>query len=716
MQCSKTEQHVFYPEIKKNIVTENFFGKQIKDSYRNIENLNDSIVLTWLKSQGEKSKTILDKITEKAHLINLIRARNKEYVFTISNLKVTDNNSHFYLKKYANDDVAKLFFRNGFNEKEILLYNPLSFKSATNHHLYSINYIQPNWDATKIVIGLTKNDEEFSILKILDVSSKKLLPDEAKNSLPNSLGGVEWLPDNSGFIYTYVPVIDSKQKQYLYNSRAVIYKIGQRSKKMITIFSKQTNPNINFKKESFPLIYLTNRKNIIILGANATGTSLYRDTYYSLTTDLAKGKVNWKLLFKKEDKITSFVLEKNHLYYISSKDAPNFKIRKTFLKNTHFKNPEILIEEDSVSVITDFALTSKGLFYVKTKNGVKAKLYFLNKINTSIEEIKLPIFSGNINVKSKGFEYEDLWIETEGWTTKKARYKYNYKSKLFENNSLSITQKHTKLEDVIIEEIEIKSHDSVKIPLSIIYKKGTKKNGNNRLLINGYGAYGWSNSPNLHPYLLHWVNMGGIYAVAHVRGGGENGDTWHKAGFKTTKPNTWKDLIACTEYFIKKKYTTNDKIAVWGASAGGICVGRAITERPDLYAAAIIRVGILNTLRREFGTNGKYNTKEYGTINNSIEFEALYEMDAYHHIKNRVNYPAVYLTAGINDSRVPAWQPAKFAARLQEASISNKPILLSVDFKGGHGFEATQTKRNEELANILSFALWQTGHPDYQPK
>jgi prolyl oligopeptidase len=212
------------------------------------------------------------------------------------------------------------------------------------------------------------------------------------------------------------------------------------------------------------------------------------------------------------------------------------------------------------------------------------------------------------------------------------------------------------------------------------------------------------------------VNKGGIFAVAHVRGGGEKGDNWYKGGFKSTKPNTWKDFIACTEYLIENKYTSPTKMVSYSGSAGGICVGRAMTERPDLYAACIVKVGEFNTLRSEFGASGKNNIKEFGTIKDSIDFRALLEMDSYYHIKKGTNYPAVYLTSGLNDTRVSTWQPAKFAARLLENTSSKKPILLSVDFESGHGFEADNDKKNEELNKIITFALWQTGHPDYQFK
>jgi len=214
--------------------------------------------------------------------------------------------------------------------------------------------------------------------------------------------------------------------------------------------------------------------------------------------------------------------------------------------------------------------------------------------------------------------------------------------------------------------------------------------------------------------LLHWVNNGGVFAVAHVRGGGEKGEQWYKGGYKQTKPNTWKDFIACTEYLIDNKYSSPENIATYSSSGGGVLIGNAIVERPDLYKVAIVRVGLFNMLRSEYGPNGKNLTREFGTVSNPDEFQYLLEMDAYNKVQKGVKYPAVFLTAGLNDSRVPAWHAGKFAAKLQESTASDNPILLFVDEKGGHGLTGSKDKKNEELANILSFAFWQTGHPDYQ--
>ncbi len=215
---------------------------------------------------------------------------------------------------------------------------------------------------------------------------------------------------------------------------------------------------------------------------------------------------------------------------------------------------------------------------------------------------------------------------------------------------------------------------------------------------------------------MMWAKAGGIMAIAHVRGGGEKGERWHLGGYKETKPNSWRDLIDCTEYLIKERYTSKNKVAIFGTSAGGITVGRAMTERPDLFKVAVVNVGLTNTIRNEITPNGPGNIAELGTVEKPDEFKALLEMDAFHHIKDGVKYPATLITAGINDERVVSWIPAKFAAKLIKKNSSENPILLKVDYEGGHGGEVPIAQIYANLGEIFAFVAWQLGFPDYQPK
>jgi prolyl oligopeptidase len=212
-----------------------------------------------------------------------------------------------------------------------------------------------------------------------------------------------------------------------------------------------------------------------------------------------------------------------------------------------------------------------------------------------------------------------------------------------------------------------------------------------------------------NPLRIAWLEKGGIYAVAHVRGGGAYGKEWHLAGQKTTKSNTWKDFIACAEYLISEGYTSKELIAGQGGSAGGILIGRAITDRPDLFAAAIINVGCLDAVRAETTTNGVPNIQEFGTVTIEEEFHALLEMSSYHQVADGEKYPAVLLTHGINDPRVDPWMSGKMAARLQAASTSGRPVLFRVNYAAGHGAGPSRDQYLQVTADQMSFLLWQFG-------
>jgi prolyl oligopeptidase len=263
-------------------------------------------------------------------------------------------------------------------------------------------------------------------------------------------------------------------------------------------------------------------------------------------------------------------------------------------------------------------------------------------------------------------------------------------------------------------EVDVPSHDGTLVPLSIIHQKGLKLDGSNPTLLEGYGAYGVSDDPYFDPVLLAWFERGGVYADCHVRGGGEYGEAWHLGGKGATKPNTWRDFIACAEYLVQKKYTSPAHLAGKGESAGGILIGRAITDRPDLFGAAIIRVGILDMLRFETTANGVSNIPEFGSTKTKEGFDALYAMSSYNHVRDATAYPAVLLTTGDNDPRIDPWIVAKMTARLQAATTSGKPVLLRVDYGAGHGVAGTENQYRDEMADSMSFLLWQFGVLEFQ--
>jgi prolyl oligopeptidase len=245
------------------------------------------------------------------------------------------------------------------------------------------------------------------------------------------------------------------------------------------------------------------------------------------------------------------------------------------------------------------------------------------------------------------------------------------------------------------------------VPLSIIHRKGLKLDGNNPVMLYGYASYGITEEPWFSYSRLAWMDAGGVFAVANPRGSSVFGRQWHEAGRQATKPNTWKDFIACAEYLVAQKWTTPARLAIWGGSAGGILVGRAMTERPDLFAAVIPDVGALDMVRAETTPNG---------VPNIPGFRALLAMSTYHQIKDGTPYPAVMFTHGVNDPRVEVWNSTKAAARLMAATTSGKPVLLRLDYDAGHGIGSTKSQALGEVADVYAFSLWQMGVPAYQPK
>ncbi|HLX41289.1 MAG TPA: prolyl oligopeptidase family serine peptidase, partial [Ktedonobacteraceae bacterium] len=237
-----------------------------------------------------------------------------------------------------------------------------------------------------------------------------------------------------------------------------------------------------------------------------------------------------------------------------------------------------------------------------------------------------------------------------------------------------------------------------------------KLDGTNPTLLTGYGSYGINFSPFFMPRMLAWYERGGVYAVAHMRGGGEFGKAWHLAGQGLNKQNTIDDFIACAEFLIAEKYTRPERLAGQGGSAGGIPSGGAFVQRPDLWAVMVMNVPLVNALRAEFTENGPPNVFEFGSVTTEEGFRGLQIIDAYSKVKDGVAYPAALLTAGYNDPRVVVWQAAKMAARAQAATSSDRPILLRVEYQGGHGMGSTRRQLNEEFADELAFLLQQMRH------
>jgi prolyl oligopeptidase len=328
--------------------------------------------------------------------------------------------------------------------------------------------------------------------------------------------------------------------------------------------------------------------------------------------------------------------------------------------------------------------------------------------------VSLPV-AGALRILDGDVRRPGVLVAVDSWTRAESIYSVGTLDSQVADTGLQATSAVGALADLVAEEVLVRSHDGLEVPLSIVHLKAMKLDGSNPVELDAYGAYGSTDTPGLRDRQLAWYELGGVTATCHVRGGGIHGENWHLAGKQLGKPNTWKDLIACAEYLVKKGYTRPDKLAISGNGAGGIAVGRALSARPDLFAVVVAQGGEFNSVRDERTANGPARVPEFGSVKDRAQFDALLEMDAFHHVEDGVKYPATLLLQDLDDPAVAAWESMKMAARLQAATTSGRPVLLRLPSELRQGVDSTGTQREEQDADIWSFMLWQFGDARFQP-
>jgi len=691
------------PPAPERPVTDVIWGMEITDPYQYMENMEDTLVRNWMIANADYARTVLDGISGRQGLIDKMKEFDERRSDQVTDLTILDNDLYFYLKTTPEDETGKLYMRNGFEGEEKLLFDPGTYGEDSLDYVISGFY--PTFEGDKLAMTVDPNGSENSTMMIMDVETGEFFPEK----VTLSIGPANWLPDGEHFLYTKVNSANVHDPMRYINTKSYLHKLGTSQEEDEVFFSGEKYPELGIQPAEFPLAFYDYYEDNVFLGFFNVENNLI--IFAADGQEVLSGRVGWSKVCDRDDQIQNFTTIGDDVYVYTTKGAPNFRVLKTSLWEPDFENAEEFIPEPE-GLLETFRFTDDACYFTVKSNGTQTRLY--RKDETGISEVELPVAAGSVGIRTKGHKFPDIWVSLTGWTLDGKRYRYDPAAGSFTEEQLSKQADYPEYADLVVEELMVPSHDGVEVPLSLIYKKGTRMDGSNPLMIYGYGSYGIRNDPGFSSGRLLWCYHGGIWAVAHVRGGGALGEEWRLAGNKTTKPNTWKDLIAVTEYLQDRSYSTPEKTAIMGGSAGGILVGRAMTERPELYKAVLALVGSMNTVRMEESPNGPTNVPEFGTVQDSVGFRALLEMDSYHHLVEGVKYPATLVTAGMNDPRVIAWQPGKFAARLQACDASSNPQLFLVDYKAGHGIGNTKTKNWENMADYLSFAFWQTGHRDFK--
>ena len=696
-----------YPSTKTVDSSDTYFGVTYHDPYRWLEYIETPEVATWFKQQSTYTDSILNTLNGRDELIAEWKELDKLRPAVISDFSY-ENGRLFYRKTMPGENVGKIYYRESVNGNEQLLFDPTSYMPGKT---LSVQFISPSYDGKKLAIAYSEQGAELSTIKFMDVDSKQFLKDSL---FPTLFFGGNWAFDNNSFIYGWIKSADSKDPTSRLNPKTKLHVIGSDMSSDADYFSNATYPELNIDPGVYPFVALSeDSKNYVFAGEGSVQNEF--KFYYAPIDQFNAPKINWKVLCTPADKLVrSIVFKNDDVYAITYNNAKNYKVVATSLQHPDWNNATTIAEQDQNKTIEGLAYCKDYLF-ITYSDGINNFIKKYNFTTKKTTDVKL-LFSGTVGVTCFNTKSNNCLIGITSWTKPYAEFNYNAETDAFTASDFNKAAVYPKpYQELVSEEVEVKGHDGVMIPLSIIHKKGIKMDGSNVCLMDSYGAYGISMTPNFSLRENALAVKGVIVAIPHVRGGSEKGEEWYKAGYKTTKPNTWKDFISCAEYLIAKGYTSPQHLAGTGTSAGGILISRAITERPDLFAAAICNVGCANAMRLEFGANGPVNIPEFGTVKDSVECKALYEMDGMQHVENGTKYPAVICIGGWNDPRVVAWQPGKFAAALQNASASGKPVLLKINYDNGH-FTEDKNVTFTNFANQFAFVMWQCGHPDFQPK
>lgn len=691
-----------YPATRTVDVKDTYFGKTYVDPYRWLEALRDPDVSEWFKSQATLTDRVLARIPARDALVRewtdldkLNPANYREIIY--------ENGRVFYRKTLGGENVGKLYFREGWNGVERLLFDPSTYKAGVTT---TIQAIVPSIDGRHVAFGLSSGGAEYSEIRILNVDSGELLPDR----MYPSYGPLGWTLDSRSFFYDAGKVTDIKSPDIELNRKTRVHKLGTDFATDVDFFSAERNPELDIEPKEFPLAFIDESYPDYVFGFVETVQN-EKEVYYAPESEMKNAGVKWAVLCRRSDNLVKDMEFKgDYVYAVTHTGAPNYRLVRSRVKQPDWRNAETVLPEakDSIESMTK----SRDFLFVVYSNGVTGRIVKLDPATGVSRELTLPA-SGTVAIRCPDWRTNRCIISVTSWTSPTTLYDYDGDKETYAKSIFNSDVSYPGFDRLVTDEVEVPGHDGAMIPLSVIHLKDLPMDGSSCCILEGYGAYGISLSPRfsvLRSIALHGV----VYAVAHVRGGGEKGESWERAGFKATKPNTWKDFISCAEYLVKKGYTSPERLGGTGTSAGGILISRAITERPDLFAAAVCNVGDANAMRAEFEPDGPVNTPEYGTVKDPVECAALYEMDGVQHVRPGVKYPAVLGVGGWNDPRVPAWAPGKFVAALQNASASGKPVLMKVNYDNGH-FTEDKGVTFRNFAGQYSFLLWQAGSKEFQP-
>ena len=688
----KTNNSVIYPETLKKEVVDNYFDVDVIDPYRWLEDDRSKETEAWVKAENKTTFAYLNNISFRSdlkkrleHLWNYekISAPFKEGEFTYFYKNDGLQNQYVIYRQKENETPEVFLNPNEFSKDGTISLGGLSFSDSGNIVAYSISEGGSDW--RKIIV--------------MDVSSKEIMEDTI---IDVKFSGLSW-KKNEGFFYSSYDKPEGSELSAKTDQHKLYYhKLGTSQSEDQLVFGGTDEEKHRYVGGS-----VTEDGNYLFVSASVStsGNKLFMK-------DLSKPKSAFVAILNHTDSDT-YVMENegSKLYLATNLNAPNKKIVTVDASNPSPENWVDFIPE------TEHVLSPSsggGYFFAEYMVDAVSKVKQYNYEGEIIYDVELPGIGSVGGFRGKK-EDSVLYYSFSNYKTPSTIYSYNPsdgKSIIYKKPDVDFNP-----ENYVSNQVFYTSKDSTKVPMIITHKKGLKLNGENPTILYGYGGFNISLTPSFSIANAVWMEQGGIYAVPNLRGGGEYGKKWHKAGTKMQKQNVFDDFIAAAEFLIENKYTSSEYLAVRGGSNGGLLVGAIMTQRPELMKVALPAVGVLDMLRYHTFTAGAGWAYDYGTAEDSKEmFEYLLGYSPVHNVKEGIEYPATLVTTGDHDDRVVPAHSFKFAAELQEKQSGNNPTLIRIETDAGHGAGTPVSKTIEQYSDIFGFTLFNMGFEDLPNK
>jgi prolyl oligopeptidase len=677
------------PKAEKRPLEETLHGVKIVDNYRWLEDGQSPETQKWVEEEMAYTRGVLDPLPGR----DAIHKRLTELlgIGSISQPQI-GGKYYFYTRREGMQNQPIVYVREGVEGKDRVL---LDVNQLAADGTIALDWYQPSENGKYLVYGTSPSGSEISTLHIIETKTGNALPDTIDRTRAASIA---WTLDNSGFYYTRYPKKgDVPEGQEMYNRHVFYHELGTDPETDPPIFGEGRDP------EDWPSVSLDNDGRLLLITVQQgwTKTELF-------LMDLKKRTPPTRVTTGKNF-IYSGSVYNGRLYIVTNEDAPRYRVFVAEAGDYERDNWEEIIPQ--TDAVLQGAAVWGGKLFTQYEQNASSQLKIFDLDGTKLHDLMLPAL-GTVFGSDGKWNRDEIFYGFLSFTVPPTVYRYDLKS--------GATSLWAKVDAPSIDPAAYEvnqewfhSKDGTRVPMFIVNKKGLKKDGHNPTLLTAYGGFNVSLTPSFSRTAYLWMEHGGVYAVANLRGGAEFGEDWHRAGMLDKKQNVFDDMIAAAEHLIAEKYTDTDHLAIQGGSNGGLLMGAMITQRPDLFRAVVCQVPLLDMLRYQNFQIAKLWIPEYGSSDNPEQFKWLYAYSPYHHVKPGTEYPAILFMTADTDTRVDPMHAKKMAAEMQaeakNGASKTRPILLRIESKAGHGAGKPVTKQIEEFTDVYSFLFWQLG-------